>query len=880
MRSLAGAEFVGIWLWNGEERVVELAASAGTGAADERRVRFGEGRVGRVAAAGRPRRFAIAPAGFRRGGPEAAESARSAAVAGLPLRVADRLIGVLAISTGEPLGAALGVLRAVADVLASAIDHRQTEEALRRSESRLAEAQQVARIGSFEWDLVGKRMLWSDQLYRLLGVSRGQLEPSLAGFLERVHPADREDFGRRVERHLARGGFAENTFRVIWPDGSVRYLHARGLVVRDAEGRALRMVGTNQDVTERKLVEAQAREAESRFRGLFESLPIGVVRTSIDGTPLAANPALVAMLGYDDLQQLLAAESGSLYVDSPERQRIAQRVVEQRAILGDELPLRRTDGSVVWARANLRLLVDAADRPVGIEGTLEDVTARRDVEAALRKRDEQFRMLTEAIPEIFWLWDPSAPEGWYVSPAAERIFGYSRAECMKNSQIHLECIHPDDQPRVLPVLLGSFRRGYDVEYRIVRADGEVRWVRSRSFPETGSSGELLHIAGFTEDVTERRAAEQALRESETKLRVALQGVPITVFVQDRALRYTWFHDARGEIDPQRIVGKRSGDLFAPQEAEELSRLGRRVIETGLGTRAEIGLTTDGTKRFYDLTLEPLRDPRGAPAGVAGAAFDVSERRAMEAELVQARDAALEASRLKSAILDNMSHEIRNPLNSIIGFAGLLAEPRQPPGPPPQEFVDSIQRASRRLLATVQAILDLSRLESGSFEVRPQAVDVRRVISEEAQALRRDAAAKGLTLECRLGSRRPVVLFDEYCLRGALAHLIDNAIKFTAQGSVVITLETEDRADVMIEVADTGVGIASDYLPRAFEAFSQEESGHGRRFDGTGLGLALTRSYLERNGARIEVESEKGKGTRFRIAIPFAARAPTAAEAGR
>lgn len=321
-------------------------------------------------------------------------------------------------------------------------------------------------------------------------------------------------------------------------------------------------------------------------------------------------------------------------------------------------------------------------------------------------------------------------------------------------------------------------------------------------------------------------------------------------------------------------------------ARDLERLIReRIRPRAAGGGSVAGLYTD-SKALRDLVrdelIEALRDTpeRILPARLAYARIwnETAESLTIiyarlyaehaasaERELIAARDAALAASRLKSAFVANMTHEIRTPLNVILGYADLMAERllelRDESG---AQYADSIRRAGIRLLATIGAILDLSRIESGAYELRPAPIRLAAIVERHVRDLDVLAQRKGIGLECRIETPGATVLFDEHCLSNTVTNLLQNAIKFTDSGRVVVRIHNDAEGRVCLEVADTGVGIDPAYLPNLFEPFSQEAAGNNRRFEGAGLGLALVKRYVELNGAVVDVVSEKNHGTTFRV----------------
>ena len=229
--------------------------------------------------------------------------------------------------------------------------------------------------------------------------------------------------------------------------------------------------------------------------------------------------------------------------------------------------------------------------------------------------------------------------------------------------------------------------------------------------------------------------------------------------------------------------------------------------------------------------------------------------------------AEEASRLKSAAAAGMAHEIRAPLSVILGYTDLMAERlgelNEPAG---ARFADPVRRAGERVLTTISAILELSRIEAGAHELKPAALKLATIVERHVSDLRVLARNKRLQLSCVVEEPDAAVRFDEDCLAGAIINLLQNAIKFTDVGTISVRLFRDTSGALALEVRDTGIGMEASYLPRLFQPFSREVSDPSRPSDGSGLGLALVKRYLELNGARIEVQSQKKVGSVFKISF--------------
>jgi signal transduction histidine kinase len=249
--------------------------------------------------------------------------------------------------------------------------------------------------------------------------------------------------------------------------------------------------------------------------------------------------------------------------------------------------------------------------------------------------------------------------------------------------------------------------------------------------------------------------------------------------------------------------------------------------------------------------------------VVGYGIDITERTQFERQLVEAKNAAEEMARLKSAFLANMSHEVRTPLTAIMGFAAVLAEELSGEQ---RELLEIIKHSSERLLETLNSVLDLARLEANALEVDPKPLELEEELLAAARLYRPLAQKKGLAFKMEMPRREMRAQLDRVCLHRVLSNLLSNAVKFTDAGEVRLALRPVG-SEVQIEVSDTGIGIDEAFLPHLFEEFKQESTGLARTHTGSGLGLAITRHLVERMHGRIEVASSKDKGSTFTVTFP-------------
>jgi PAS domain S-box-containing protein len=377
-----------------------------------------------------------------------------------------------------------------------------------------------------------------------------------------------------------------------------------------------------------------------------------------------------------------------------------------------------------------------------------------------------------------------------------------------------------------------------------------------------------HLRQLYDDA--QRTAEK-LRESEERFRLLVEEAKdYAIWMMDTAGCVASWNRGGEQLmgyTADEIVGRHASCFFPPQECAE-GRPEEAIENASVHGRFETEgwrLRKDGSRFFANVVTTALRDATGRLLGFSIISRDTTEDRRRELELTQARDAALEASRLKSAFVANVTHEIHTPLNIILGYADLMAERLAELGDEHvNDYAEPVRRAGKRLLDTVASILEISRIEAGAYRVDPKPIVLAEFIGRLLGEFKLLAARKGLALSAEIDEPQATVRFDEGCLSNALTNLLQNAIKFTEHGEVVVRLGRDARGTLGLEVRDTGVGIDAAYLPHIFDAFSQENPGLTRRFEGVGLGLSLVRKYLELNGAELKVTSEKGRGSTFTI----------------
>ena len=414
------------------------------------------------------------------------------------------------------------------------------------------------------------------------------------------------------------------------------------------------------------------------------------------------------------------------------------------------------------------------------------------------------------------------------------------------------------------------------------AGSESRLVKVRKSPIRNPRGNIVGIEVIFWDVTDHQMAEAQLVQERFLLHMILNNLPDFIYFKDldsRFLRVSRAHANRlGLATPSDAIGTRDNDYFPQAYAEAARDDELKLIRTGQNIRGreEHAVWPDGSESWVATTKLPLRDENGEIVGTFGISRDISELKSTAASLERAKQAAEAASRAKSEFVANLSHEIRTPMNAIIGMAELLV--RAGLDDLRTQQAKTILESGESLLSLLNDILDFSRIESGRIELDPIPGDVAECARGTIRMLSVRADEKSIRLHCQVAPDLPkLVLADFVRLRQVLVNLIGNALKFTSEGQVTLSVEPVERdemhrddnqASIRFAVSDTGIGIPSDKLDVIFEEFEQADKSTTRQYGGTGLGLAITARLVRLMGGQIDVQSEVGQGSTFSFTLTF------------
>jgi PAS domain S-box-containing protein len=898
-------------------------------------------------------------------------------------------------------------------------ERKRAEAALRQSEDQLRTIIEGTQALLISVDADGRLTYANDATAEALGYKTAA---EIIGrlYLDFVHSDDR----RRVLKSMIHQAEASHPssiqeFRVIDTEGRVKWFSfISTLVTKD--GQFVGMTGVAQNITERRLAEEALRKSEENYKFLVENTNDIIWIFDLKTMSYSfCSSSVERILGYT------ADETVGMKLDaifSPEDMkavmasfgRIAEGKEPSDRILIEVKHIAK-NGSRLWMEINAVVKRDQLGNPVAFNGVTRNISARKKIADELQMKNAQLAMamnVAQLAPweidlarrcfivndQIYELYKTTAErEGGYEMPIDVYVNEFVLQD---DASVFAEEIAKASAP-------GGTSRNLEIDYRIIRRDGEMRNMMIHFVTERDEQGSLIRVYGTSQDITERKRAEKALRESEEKYRLLAENSNDVIWTTDTELRYTYYSPAvrklRG-LEPEEAIAKTLAETVTPSSLNALvSEYKRQLpdIEKGLNPTAVMEIEQyrkDGSTVWVEISMTTMRDNRGILTGYVGVTRDISARKLAEEELrrrnillstqqevsidgilvvdengamisfnrrfveiwgipdevlesksdesalqwvlgnlvdpdefitkvkylyenrsetsrdeiafkdgriidrysapmlgddgkyygriwyfrdiskrkrseqalKQAKDAADAANQSKSIFLANMSHEIRTPMNAILGFAQLMQRGENL-SPQSREHLDIINRSGEHLLALINDILEMSKIEAGRATFVPNTFDLHALLNDLERMFRVRTDAKNLRfLMEKVGHVPRWVITDEGKLRQVLINLLGNAVKFTEEGGIALRIGAKaggaDTVNLRVEVLDTGPGMAEEDIGRLFQAFEQTQT--GIKSGGTGLGLALSRGFVQIMGGSVSVSSMVGKGSTFWFEIPI------------
>ncbi|KAF4515884.1 hypothetical protein B566_EDAN000119 [Ephemera danica] len=775
----------------------------------------------------------------------------------------------------------------------------EVEERLKESTRRLQRQIDEMPIGQIVWNRTFRIETWNPAAERIFGYTSHEAIGRHASFLvpEEFRFSIEDGWQQVLDGdttiHTVTGNLAKDGRRITCQWASTPQ--------RNAEGQVVGAISMVQDVTEQQGNQLQLRQLEERWADACTGNGDGVWDWDRHTDRVFFSNQWKEMLGYaeDEVGSTIEDWSSRVHPDDLPST-LADR---QRHFRGDtpvyvnEHRMRCKDGSYKWILDRGKAVARTADgHPLRVVGTTTDITSRKALEKA---HDEGYRLQQSILANAVYAIIATDPSGIITAfnPAAERMLGYTADEMI--GLLTPAVFHDPAEVVARAKQFGSelgmpLAPGFDVfveksrrglpnqhEWTYIRKDG-VRVPALLGISTLhDSTGAITGYLGLALDLTDQKKSE-ALR---FRLQQAVNHAQDGMALLDDAREFTYMNPAYASIfgyAVDELLGQHWAQLYPEEWASMIEQIHLPILRSEGQWQGElVGKQKSGKVFHLDLSLTLLEDPGTGRRTILCTCRDITHRKQMERDLINAKDAAEVGIRAKSEFLATMSHEIRTPMNGVLGMTDLLLDTALTTEQ--RDFTQTLKHSGESLMRIINDILDYSKIEAGKLTIESIPFDLRMTIEDILDLLAPTAQSKHLELVGLIDAQVPnAMIGDPGRIRQILTNLIGNAIKFTERGEVLVQAAKieEDDASILLrfEIVDTGVGLTEEAQAKLFRSFTQADSSTARKYGGTGLGLAICKRLTELMGGQIGLQSSLGTGTCVWFTLQLRKQAPAVTSA--
>jgi PAS domain S-box-containing protein len=741
-----------------------------------------------------------------------------------------------------------------------------------------------AQIGISFFNIDGSAVFSNRALHEMLGYTGEELS-HFEKWDEIIHPDERA-FGAERYAELVQGKQDNDEWeqRFVCKDGSIVVANGRFSLLRDAAGKPQYVASLTEDITESKRAQDERNRLSKQMEMLLQSTGQGIYGIDLKGNCTFINRATCELIGYRPAEVL-----GRKMHDLMHHHKLDGSVYPI-----DECPVNRAckkgegcciDTEVIWRRDGTPVPVEYSSFPIFDGGTITgavvtvvDITERKRAEERLRASEQLFRSIFENA-QLGIAYFKIDSEEHISNRALHEMLGYNGEELNRLGQWD-EIVTPEDRAsgaeRYAQLIQGK-RDSDEYEQRFIRRDGGIVIAHDKFQLLRDAAGKPQYIVGLTEDITERKRAQDALQESEKLFRTIFENAPVGIglynvpkaqYFTNRALHEMlgYSHEDLSSVGKwDQIVHPDQRDFGAKRYAELLE--GKRDYDEW----EQRFIRRDGCLVIADGAFTVIRDTAGNPQYLLTTTKDITDRKQADEDLLAAKEEAVAATKAKSDFLANMSHEIRTPMNAVLGMTHLAL--RTELTVKQRDYLTKTKIAAQALLGIINDILDFSKIEAGKLDVENTEFRLDHVLEDLCSVLSQKAHDKNLEfLIAPAKDLPPNLIGDPLRLGQILINLVNNAVKFTERGEVLVTVALEeqlaDRVKVRFSVRDSGIGMTPEQCAKLFQAFSQADTSTTRKYGGTGLGLSISKGLVEMMEGAIWAESKPGAGSTFHFTAWF------------
>jgi PAS domain S-box-containing protein len=740
----------------------------------------------------------------------------------------------------------------------------------------------------------GQNIYTNRSISKLLGYNEDEINDNDPDFFKKLmHPDDIRQFDvfYKDVNTWPKNKVFDFEYRILSKSGEWVWFKGREKEFERVNGQMVSLIGTVEDVTTKKKAEVALKESEAKYRALVENGFEGILIIDFEGNVLFANPALLQIFKYADFEQV-KGKSVFLFL-APESIPVA---IEDLTKVIQGMPMEVAQYKGVTANGT-KIIIESLGKLIDFEGSqadiisVRDITTKKAIETALLESEEKYRLIAENTFDGIIVFD-AQNHIQYTSPSYRKLFGYSESEEFgRDPDSIYSIIHPDERDALFAEIykaIGDKKHALTYSYRALNKQGQYVWREDNAKFRYDGAGNYLGCNVVCRDIAERKKAESLLRESEEKYRLIAENTQDTITVLDMDLTITYISPSIKKLtnlSEDEVVFQKIDKILTPESLNKVITLFHEILPAEMdGTALQQSYPPielqefhqDGSELWLELSFAFTKNAENKPTGIVTVARDITTRKNIEQELIAAKEKAQESDRLKTAFLNGVSHEIRTPLNGILGFASLLKE-ADLTGDLKNEFILSIEKSGDRMLETITNIIDTALIHTGQMAIAKSEVNINKLMKQMLGRFEHEAKEKGLSLTGNFMAdpEELLVITDDAKLNFILNHLINNAVKFTDSGHIEFgyTLKkpqgdkTTESVFLEFFIKDTGIGIAPERQAAIFAPFEHADIENIRAFQGVGLGLSVSKSFIEMLGGKIWLKSKVGIGSEFYFTLP-------------
>jgi PAS domain S-box-containing protein len=765
-----------------------------------------------------------------------------------------------------------GIIVGITSIGEDITERRKQEVELNLIKLKLELALQSSKMGVWQYDIEKNIRRFDNQVCTLLGIDPAKFGGSAEEFFAVIHPEDHRIVKTALEKAIEQHDPYESDYRVIWSDGSIHYITARGKLSINNDGIPLEINGILWDNTRQKKADEALIYERSLFRTIIDLIPDAVYVKNLNGQKVLANPKEVQLCGKNSENEVIGKTDFNLLTETDAKRALA----EDEYVLQTGKPILDIEGSLLDNEGKLHYLLgakiamhDIYGKINGIVGLTRDITERRDAEMAKQESDAIYRNLVLKLPDGVY---KSTHDGKFidVNPALVKMFGYdSKEELMAidiKTQLYFEPAERDS------TILEEETIGIEV-YSLKKKDGSALWVEDHGWYNTDENGNILSHEGIIRDITQRKKAEEELAQERYLMLMLMDNLPDHIYFKDLESRFVRINKSQAQFfglnDPDLAIGKTDADFFSGDHSQQTFEDEMTIIRTGKMLNIEEKETYNDRPDTWVSTFKmPLYDKAGKIIGTFGISRDITTQQLYQSEIKLKNEELQKLNAEKDKFFSIIAHDLRNPLGAFMSYTELMVEDID--NLSVHEIKDmavDMKNSAYNLFNLLENLLEWSRIERGIIGFEPKSYNLMTKINESMQSVLESANKKGIGIGFNVPKDMKVYT-DENMLKSTIRNLATNAVKFTPKGGK-ITLTAKPVYDNFVEISfrDTGIGMNKDILDKLFRLDAHTSRPGTEGEPSSGLGLILCKDFIDKQGGKIWVESEPGKGSVFYFTIP-------------